>query len=141
MDDLTVYVLLEFLYNKFAVTFVFCSVGYFIREFTSKDKKSKTSIIKKFVITTMFSTFLMCACAEYIDLPIGVYAIFSIFCGIWGLQIINIVVSGNFFKKFTHALSKLITNPVIKSAVETASDVFDEQQKEEETEDNKDEQK
>lgn len=146
MDDITVYVLLEFLYNRFAVTFILCSFGAIVREtiLSTKPNKSKRLNIKKFVISTMFSTFLVCACSEYIDLPIGVYLIFCIFCGIWGIRLMNIAASGSFFKKFTDAIAKIVSNPVLKSAFETASDVFEEQEKEEKSEEeqnNKDEEK
>ena len=74
---ITIDVLLEFLYNKFAVTFLVCLVGSFIRETlrSTKSKKSKMLDIKRMVTSTVFSTFLMCACVEYVDLPFSVYAI------------------------------------------------------------------
>ena len=131
-DDITVDILLEFLYNQFAVTFVFCFAGSIIREFmrsiTSKDKESKMIDIRRIVTSTVFSTFLMCACAEYIDLPFGVYAISGVLCGMWGLAIINLVISDKFIYKFSTKVAKKIADPIIKSAVETASEVLDEQE-------------
>lgn len=138
MSDITVDILLEFLYNHFAVTFVFCLVGSWIRESTrstmSKDKKSKMLDIKRIVTSTVFSTFLMCACAEYIDLPFGVYAITSVFCGMWGLVIVNFAMSGKFMSKFISNFAKKLTGPILKSAVESASEILKENE-------NKDDQK
>lgn len=129
MNDITVHILLEFLYNDFAVTFVFCLIGSWIRETlktTKKDNKSKIDI-KKIVISTVFSTFLMCACAEYIDLPFSVYAVASIFCGMWGLIFANIVMSGNFITKFLQKFAKKVANPILDSAVESASEILEEE--------------
>ena len=133
MNDVSVDILLEFLYNQFAVTFIFCLVGSWIREatrsVTSKDKESKMLSIKRIVTSTMFSTFLMCACAEYIDLPFSVYAIASVFCGMWGLVIVKITMNGKFITKFFASMAKKFTVPLIKSAVESASEIIEEQSK------------
>lgn len=138
MNDITVDILLEFLYNHFAVTFIFCLIGSLIRETTrsttSKDKESKMLDIKRIVTSTVFSTFLMCACVEYIDLPFSVYAITSVFCGMWGLVIINCAMSGKFMSKFINTFAKKITNQLVKNAVESASEVLKENE-------NKDDQK
>lgn len=138
MNDITVDILLEFLYNHFAVTFVFCLVGSSIRESTrstmSKDKESKMLDIKRIVTSTVFSTFLMCACAEYIDLPFSVYAIISVFCGMWGLVIVNFAMSGKFMSKFINTFAKKMTNQLLKNAVESASEALKENE-------NKDDQK
>lgn len=130
MNDITVDILLEFLYNHFAVTFIFCLIGSLIRETTrsttSKNKESKMLDIKRIVTSTVFSTFLMCACAEYIDLPFSVYAITSVFCGMWGLVIANFAMSGKFMGKFINNFAKKITDPLLKIAVESASETLKE---------------
>ena len=134
MGDITVDVLLEFLYNRFAVTFVFCLFGSFVREVMrskkkdNKNKKSKMLDIKRIVTSTVFSTFLMCACADYIDLPFSVYVLISTFCGVWGIVITNLIVSENFVIRFISNLGKKITDPVINSALESASDSLKDKQ-------------
>ena len=145
MGDITIDVLLEFLYNRFAVTFLFCLFGSFVREVmrskkkNNKNKKSKMLDIKRIVTSTMFSTFLMCACADYVDLPFSVYVLFSVFCGVWGIVITNILVSENFAIKFITKLCKKIASPVVKNAIiksviDSASETLKEQEKETEKE-------
>ena len=133
MNEVTIDVLLEFLYNQFATTFVFCAAGSFIREsitsMPKKNKKSKLMDTKRIVTSTMFSTFLMCACAEYIDLPFEVYAIVSVFCGMWGLVIVNLAMNVSIITKFASKIVKNITNPIVKSTVESITEVLDEQEK------------
>ena len=134
-NEITVNILLEFLYNEFAVTFLLCGVGSFLRNATKtatvKSKKSKIINIKRIVTSILFSTFLMCACAEYIDLPFSVYAVVSALCGMWGLEMVNLVLNGKFMLKFSTNIVKKIANPLIKSAVESASQILEEEEKEE----------
>lgn len=142
MNDITVDILLEFLYNEFAVTFIFCFVGSWIREAMRLKKKDESKIlnIKKIATSTVFSTFLMCACAGYIDLPFEVYAAISVICGMWGIVIINIVINGKFISKIAVKLAKKISDPILKTAVETASEYLEEQEKQEKNlNENKDE--
>lgn len=142
MSDITVDILLEFLYNEFAVTFVFCCIGSWIREAMRLKKKDESKIlnIKRIVTSTVFSTFLMCACARYIDLPFEVYAAISVICGMWGLVIINIVINGKFMSKIAVKIAKKISDPILKSAVEAASEYVEEQEKQEkDLKNNKDE--
>ena len=94
--------------------------------------------IKRIVTSTVFSTFLMCACAEYIDLPFSVYAITSVFCGMWGLVIVNIAMSGKFMSKFINNFAKKLTVPLIKSAVESASEALKESENKDDQKETKD---
>ena len=98
MNEITFSVLLEFLYNEFAVTFVFCFLGSCIRSIsqTKKQDESKSFNVKRIVISTIFSTLLMCTFTEYIDLQFEVYAFASFFCGLWGLQLCKIAMNIKF---------------------------------------------
>lgn len=126
MEDLSIDVLLEFLYNRFAVTFLLCMVGSLTREMflPTKKKKSKLLNIKRIVTSTVFSTFLMCTFADYIDLTFSAYAVLSILCGIWGLIIVQIAVNENFVMKLLLKLADKIPNSLAKSAAESASEVL-----------------
>lgn len=134
MEAITIDILLEFLYKKFAVTFILCLVGSFIREvsITTKGKTSKMLSIKKIVTSTVFSTFLMCACSEYVDLPFSVYAIINVLCGMWGLAIVDLLITDNFLLKFLRKLIKKIASPLLKIFVESVAEVAEEKQKEKE---------
>ena len=129
MEPISLNVLLEFLYNDFAVTFPLCLVGSLIRDALKTYKsESKTLSIKKIVASTVFSTFLMCACADYIDLQFSMYAILSVLCGLWGFPIIKIFASENFFRKFLVNIVKQIVNPLLKTSIETATEVLEEEE-------------
>ena len=135
LNDITVDVLLEFLYTKFAVTFILCLIGSWIREalkaYPSKKEESiKTQIVNigRMATSTIFSTFLMCACADYVELQFSIYAIICVLCGMWGLAIVNVVMSGKFLSNSD--ILKKITDPIIQGAIKTVSKELEEQQKE-----------
>ena len=142
MQEITIDVLLEFLYDRFAVTFIFCLVGSFIRETLKpssykKDIKSKFMDGKRLIMSSIFSTFLVCACVDYIELQFGTYIILCIMCGMWGLSLGNMAVSGKFMNTLLSTFSKKIANPIVKSVVESASKELEEQQKEDKEEETK----
>ena len=142
--ELNINILLEFLYNRFAITFLFCLAGSWIRAAFRKPKKdeSKKLDIKRVVTSTLFSTFLMCACAEYIELSIGIYAGASVLCGMWGISIIQVVMSENFILVFISNLTKKVADPIVKSTMETVSQVSKEKNKKGDTnKDNTDDKK
>lgn len=126
MEDLSIDALLEFLYNRFAVTFLLCMFGSFTREVFLPVKKKKAQVIniKRIVTSTVFSTFLMCTLADYIELTFSAYAVVSIICGIWGLIIVQVAVNENFVTKFLLKMVDKIPSPVVKSAAESASEII-----------------
>ena len=138
-DTITVDILLEFLYNEFAVTFVFCFLGSCIRSIsqTKKQDESKSFNVKRIVISTIFSTLLMCTFTEYIDLQFEVYAFASFFCGLWGLQLCKIAMNIKFIDKFLKVIAKSVGNSIIKGASESASEILDEQENSENKDDKK----
>lgn len=141
MEQLSIDVLLEFLYNKFAITFWFCLFGSFSKEYLayltisktgSNSKKYGNFNLGKVVMSAVFSTILMCACADYVkvELHIEVYAIISVILGMWGLGIMKIIIDKKFLYVLSNKITKYITDPIIKSAVESASESLEEDNKE-----------
>lgn len=126
MEDLSIDVLLEFLYNRFAVTFLLCTLGSFTREIflPAKKKKSQLLDIKRIVTSTVFSTFLMCTLADYIDLTFSAYAVLSILCGIWGLMIVQLAVNENFLQKLLLKFAEKLPESIAKSAAKSASETI-----------------
>lgn len=138
MNQFSIDILLEFLYNKFATTFAFCLFGSFVREYltTNKTDSNGKNIgnfnLGKVVISAIFSTILMCACADYVnvDLHIEVYAIISVVLGMWGLAIMKGILDKKIANNFLKNILKFITNPLLKSAVESANDSLSQEIKE-----------
>ena len=129
-------ILLEFLYNDFAITFIFCFIGAFIRRtirYTKVEGDRNVRVIntKKIVTSILFSTFLICAITEYIELPFNVFVILSVLCGMWGMEIVNIALNEQILMKFFIAFGSKFKNPIIKSASEITSEILEDMEEEE----------
>ena len=145
MNEFTIDILLEFLYKKFAITFALCFIGAVMRKWmnsrNSTGSNNKKNLVGEVIMSAVFSTFLMCAVADYVntDLHFEVYAILSIILGMWGLQIIKLIMDGKFIINLLKHLTKTpIDNSVIKSAVSSASDTLSEGNKTEEQQNSED---
>ena len=133
MNQFSIDILLEFLYAKFATTIVFCFFGAFVREYftrrstDSNGKKSSKFNFGKVMISSIFSTFLLCAAADYvkIDLHIEVYSIIAIVLGMWGMSIIKCIMDAKFINTFITNVGKTLANPILKSIAESLSKTLD----------------
>lgn len=147
MNEFTFDILLEFLYKKFAITFALCVFGSLIRKWfptKSTDPNHKKILVGEVLISAVFSTFLMCAVADYvnIDLHFEVYAIISIVLGMYGIRIIRLIMDGKFMISFIKNFAKSFANPTLKNVVNSASDALSEGNKlEEDQQESNDEKK
>lgn len=133
MDQLTFTLLLDYIYNRFAVTLVLCSVGVGIKNIINDFSYNRKVSIGKTVASSMFSTVLMCAVKDYIDIAFSVYVFTCVIVGMWGTKIISLVADSKFMGKVTARLLKSITNPV----TDAVSNVLDEENKNNDDKENK----
>lgn len=124
MDQLTFTLLLDYIYNRFAVTLVLCSIGVFIKNIINDISYKRKVSIGKTVASSMFSTVLMCAVKDYIDIAFSVYVLTCVIVGMWSTKIISLVADSKFMGKVTKRLLKSIANPV----ADAVSDVLDEEE-------------
>ena len=124
MDQLTFTLLLDYIYNRFAVTLVLCSIGVFIKNIINDISYKRKVSIGKTVASSMFSTVLMCAVKDYIDIAFSVYVLICVIVGMWSTKIISLVADSKFMGKVTKRLLKSIASPV----ADAVSDVLDEEE-------------
>ena len=79
MDVITLSILLEFLYNKFMVTFILCFIGSIAREAFNAIKMSRMNI-KKLLASTIVASFIICAVLDYVEIPFSIY---TVICIVW----------------------------------------------------------
>lgn len=145
--DYSIDMLLEFLYDKFAFTFVFCLFGSIVKEYISFKNTKKDSNNKKFfnigksIIVAAFSTIMMCAATEYIDFHIGIYVLLSMLLGLWGYDIIMCLINENLLRNFLSSLAKHVTNPLLKSVAESTSETIKEDEEKDSSETKKEDDK
>lgn len=118
MSVLSFTMLLEYLYKKFLVSFILALLGSFMKE-TLKTTKLQKIESRKIIIPAIFTSVLMCALVDYINIPFGIYVAVNIVAGMWGYQLISLALNANFMKKFVFNLFKNAKASTAKSLVDT----------------------
>lgn len=138
--EITKTVLLDYLYNKFAITFVLCLIGAFIKECAKEynnpiEKKEKRNVLNMKIVlsSSIFCTFLMCAIAEYANIQFTIYALICVIAGMWSSIIIRAAMNFRFMKTFLINFFKNL-GPVFKASSKAIQEL-------ENTDDNKDNKK
>ena len=119
MEELTFTLFLDYLYNRFAVTFVLSIIGVVIRVMHKNVNARQKIDIGKVIASAFFSTILMCAVSEYIEIVFSIYALICVIVGIWSNKLIQIVMDSNFMGKVVIKYIKKIATPVAESLEET----------------------
>ena len=122
MESVTFTLLLDYIYNKFAVTFVLSIIGIIIRELVCNVSKRNKVNIKKILASNIFSTALLCVIGEYFDISFSIYVILCMIVGIWSSKIVSLAVNSKFMAKVFSKVAKQLADPVIGSI----ADVIDE---------------
>ena len=135
MDSISFAMLLEYLYQKFIVTFILCLIGSFIKESIGGTTKPTRLNPLKILVSALFASILMCAVVDYIDLPFSIYALIAVVVGIWSPQLVQTVMNAKFMKRFTRNFFKQVSDPIAKAAVAAAEELDKENKDEDEGDD------
>lgn len=136
MDHLTFTLLLDYLYSKFAVTFILCIIGVVIRILITTVNNKQIVSRGKLLASTLFSTILMCAIGEYIHITFSVYVLLCVVVGMWSTKIVSLALDSKFMSKFTLRCLDKVATPVAKSISEALDE--DNKKSEESTDEKKD---
>ena len=136
MDSIYLSLLLEYLYNKFAVTFILCLIGAFLKQSTLNSSSRKVSKIKisSLLSPAIFSTILICAISEYLEVSFSVYAVICVLAGMWSSILLKLFLSISFIKKIVAMLLRNIGGPISKYSKEIAEELDDIEKEEKEKE-------
>lgn len=132
-------VLLEYIYTKFAVTFILSIIGVSIREMfiaITVDLRNKDNHIRvgKILVLSLFSTVLMCAIGDYVHVGFSIYVLLCILMGMWSHVIIRVATDNKVMKA---VLVKLVGS-IAKPLEQSVSDAIDAVDKEDKSSENKD---
>lgn len=122
MEQFTFTLLLDYIYNKFALTFLITILGVVIRTLMSNVSAKQKVSIGKVLASTVFSTILMCAIRELIPFTFTVYVLVCVIVGMWSMKIVSLVMDSKFMTKFISRYLKSIAGPVAKSLSDALDD-------------------
>lgn len=141
MEQFTFTLLLDYIYNKFALTFLITILGVVIRTLMSNVSAKQKVSIGKVLASTVFSTILMCAIRELIPFTFTVYVLVCVIVGMWSMKIVSLVMDSKFMTKFISKYLTSIAGPVAKSLSDALDDEDDNVDEEKSTTNNKDKKK
>lgn len=141
MEQFTFTLLLDYIYNKFALTFLITILGVVIRTLMSNVSAKQKVSIGKVLASTVFSTILMCAIRELIPFTFTVYVLVCVIVGMWSMKIVSLVMDSKFMTKFISKYLKSIAGPVAKSLSDALDDEDNNVDEEKSTTNNKDKKK
>lgn len=113
---------LEYLYDKFAVTFILCIVGVFIKECIGNVRRNKKFKVKRILSSVIVSTAIMCAIGSNLSLSFEWYALVNILFGAWSNSIASFVLSSKFMTKYIPKFLHNLANPIAKTIADVLED-------------------
>lgn len=129
MGTISFTLLLDYLYNKFAVTFILSIIGVSIREIVGNVNARQRIDISKVLASTVFTTIAMCALREYVNLSFSVYVLLCVVTSMWSPWIVSLVLNSKF-------MGAVLTKCIKKTLPEPISDTIEEIINEEEESEN-----
>ena len=131
-DAITLYGLLDYLYNRFAVTYLMCFLGVMIGQtlkiFSSSLKTPKPINILHTLMQGALVTVLMCALQDFIEIKsMNMYVLCCTFFGIWSPTIIKLLTNIKVVKKFVINVTKKMKDPLVAAVGETIDQLDDEE--------------
>lgn len=122
MDQLTFTLLLDYLYSNFAVTFILSIIGVVIRLVVKNVGAKQRISIGRFVASAVFSTILLCALRNYVDIDFSVYVFLCIVVGMWSPNIVSVVLDSKFMTNLLKKYLKGVSEPIAKSLSDALED-------------------
>lgn len=122
MDQLTFTLLLDYLYSNFAVTFILSIIGVVIRLVVKNVGAKQRISIGRFVSSAVFSTILLCALRNYVDIDFSVYVFLCIVVGMWSPNIVSVVLDSKFMTNLLKKYLKGVSEPIAKSLSDALED-------------------
>ena len=117
--------LLDYLYNRFLISFLICMIVIIIREYTNNSlikKEHSTIPITRILCSSILATVLACALIEYIHMTFSLYIVFCILSGVWSDKILKIITNNMVVKIFFKNFLSLITSKEVSEAMDKTID-------------------
>lgn len=131
MDVISLGLLLEYLYDKFVVTFILCLIGGIIRETASTAMKQKQMNAKKMMASVVLASALMCALVDYVKVPFSIYAIICILVGIWAPVLLKLIMNTNIMMKLVSNIAANMKDPIAKGISTTINELDEDENRDE----------
>lgn len=125
MQTSSLTMLLDYLCNIYLVAFTMCLIGSILREVFDSVKNTDSIRIKKVLVSTIFSSFLVSAFSEWIKDYIRYegYIFACLMTGMWGYYLFTTASNIKVVMAFVKNLLKHVTTPLGESVKDTIDDL------------------
>ena len=107
MNHYNIMDLLDFLYNKFMISFIICVFGSFSRDVIDTIKNHTKLNVGVTLVTALFGGVITCMILDIADnISFGEFVFLAYFIGLWSYQIFNIVTNKKFAKIISIGFNK-----------------------------------
>lgn len=113
MDTIGINLLLEYIYNKFIVTFIICLMGAVARETMNTIRLNRIEV-EKMLVSAVVSSVAMCAILDYISLSFSIYAIVCVVMGIWSKTLLNMIMNSKLMVRILCSVAGNVKDPMVK---------------------------
>ena len=131
MDVISLGLLLEYLYDKFIVTFILCLIGGIIRETASTAMKQKQMNAKRMMASVVLASALMCALVDYVKVPFSIYTIICILVGIWAPVLLKLIMNTKIMMKLVSNIAANMKDPIAKGISTTINELDEDENRDE----------
>lgn len=131
MDVISLGLLLEYLYDKFVVTFILCLIGGIIRETASTAMKQKQMNAKRMMASVVLASALMCALVDYVKVPFSIYTIICILVGIWAPVLLKLIMNTKIMMKLVSNIAANMKDPIAKGISTTINELDEDENRDE----------
>ena len=123
MQDISLYILLDYIYH-YTLTFFICLLGAFIKDCYETIVKDNVKImISRILISSLFSSVVICALDSFVNVKFSLYVFISLFCGIWGFNILQLILNSKVVLSAIKNIFKHISNPIAKGISDTITEI------------------
>lgn len=140
MDMMSLGNILEYLYDRFILTFILCLIGAIIRE-TMNTMKLTSINIKRMMASVIMASTLMCIVVDYVKFQFSIYIAVCIIAGIWSPFIMKLILDSKIMGKLLRGIIKNMKDPIAKGISEAITDLDEEENDETNTSDKNTEKK
>lgn len=142
---ITISGLLDYLYSRFAVTYIMCFLGVIISKvlkITVTGNKNKPITINglRLVSQGALITVIMCAAQDYLRIKsFNLYVLVCVFTGIWSPAVVRAISDMKLVKMFIVNISRKAKDPIVSAVGETIDQIDelnDENKKDDSTDEN-----
>lgn len=122
MDMMSLGNVLEYLYDKFILTFILCLIGAIIRE-TMNTMKMTSINIKRMMASVIMASTLMCIVVDYVEIQFSIYIAVCIITGIWSPYIMKVILDSKIMGKLFRGVLKNMKDPIAKGISDAITDL------------------